>query len=158
LSPPTTPCFFESVGLGRLFDNDIRADVRDLTKLSAVVRERGLEIVFHLPAQPLVRDAFRRPVDTFDVNIMGTVNVLEAARNAGSPRSVVVVTTDKVYDNLEWDWEYRENGRLGGHEPYGVSKACAELVVDAYRQSYLAAKDVGVRARQHHRRRRMLKF
>jgi len=108
------------------------------------VREYRPEIIFHLAAQPLVREAFRTPVDTFDVNVMGTVNVLDAARNAAGLRSLVVVTTDKVYENFEWDWDYRENDRLGGREPYGVSKACAELVVEAYRQSFLRAGDVGV--------------
>ena len=144
LAPPTTPSFFDSVRLGELLEDDVRADVRDLTKLSDIVRARRPEIVFHLAAQPLVREAFRRPVETFDVNVMGTVNVLEAARQTDSVRSVVVVTTDKVYENLELDWEFRENDRLGGREPYGVSKACAELAVDAYRQSFLAPNNVGV--------------
>ncbi len=144
LAPPTTPSFFDAVELRGLLDADVRADVRDLSKLSDVVREQRPEIVFHLAAQPLVREAFRRPVETFDVNVMGAVNLLEAAREAGSVRSVIVVTTDKVYENLELDSEFRENDRLGGREPYGVSKACAELVVDAYRQSFLAANNVGV--------------
>ena len=144
LAPPTTPSFFETVGLGELLEADVRADVRDLTKLLNVVRTQRPEIVFHLAAQPLVREAFRRPVETFDVNVIGTVNVLEAARETGGVRSVVVITTDKVYENLELDWEFRENDRLGGREPYGVSKACAELVVGAYRQSFLAANNIGV--------------
>ena len=144
LAPPTVPSFFEAVALRELLDEDVRADVRDLTKLLAVFRQHRPEIVFHLAAQPLVREAFRRPVETFDVNVMGAVNVLEAAREADSVRSVVVVTTDKVYENLELDWEFRENDRLGGREPYGVSKACAELVVDAYRQSFLAPNNIGV--------------
>jgi CDP-glucose 4,6-dehydratase len=144
LAPPTMPSFFEAVGLRELLDEDTRADIRDLAKLSAVFREHRPEIVFHLAAQPLVREAFRQPDYTFDVNVMGTVNVFEAARGADSVRSMVVVTTDKVYENLERDWEFRENDRLGGREPYGVSKACAELVIDAYRESFLSAKDVGV--------------
>lgn len=144
LPPPTTPSFFDSVGLGRLLDDDIRADVRDLARLSNVMKERQPDIVVHLAAQPLVREAFRQPVETFDVNVMGTVNVLEAARESSGLRSIVVVTTDKVYDNLEWDWEFRESDRLGGREPYGTSKACAEFVVDAYRDSFLSAKGIGV--------------
>ena len=144
LPPPTTPSFFDAVGLGELLAADVRADVRDLTKLLNVVRAQRPEIVFHLAAQPLVREAYRRPTETFDVNVMGTVNVLEAARQAASVRSIVVVTTDKVYENLELDWEFRENDRLGGREPYGVSKACAELVVEAYRQSFLAPNNIGV--------------
>ena len=144
LPPPTVPSFFETVALRELLDEDVRADVRDLAKLSRLFREHRPEIVFHLAAQPLVREAFRQPVETFDVNVMGTVNVLEAARDAESVRSIVVVTTDKVYENLEADCEFRENDRLGGREPYGVSKACAELVVDAYRQSFLAPDNIGV--------------
>ena len=144
LAPPTAPCFFEAVGLSAVLDEDTRADVRDLAKLSAVIRNHKPEIIFHLAAQPLVREAFRQPVETFDVNVMGTVKLLEAVRNVDSVRSVIVVTTDKVYENLELDWEFRENDRLGGREPYGVSKAGAELVVDAYRQSFLAPGNVGV--------------
>ena len=144
LEPPTTPSFFEAVGLRALLEEDSRADIRNLTKLSAAFRAHRPEIVFHLAAQPLVREAFRQPVETFDVNVMGTVNVLECAREAASVRSIVVVTTDKVYENLELDWEFRENDRLGGREPYGVSKACAELAVDAYRQSFLAPNNIGV--------------
>jgi CDP-glucose 4,6-dehydratase len=144
LEPPTTPCFFDAVGLSALLDEDTRADVRDLAKLSAVIRAHEPEIIFHLAAQPLVREALRQPVETFDVNVMGTVKLLEAARKVDSVRTVIVVTTDKVYENLELDWEFRENDRLGGREPYGVSKAAAEFVVDAYRQSYLAPGQVGV--------------
>jgi CDP-glucose 4,6-dehydratase len=144
LAPPTTPSFFDSVGLSELLEDDVRGDVRDLTKLSNVVLAHTPEIVFHLAAQPLVREAFRRPAETFDVNVMGTVNVLEAARHAASVRGIVVITTDKVYENLELDWEFQENDRLGGREPYGVSKACCELVVDAYRLSFLAPNNVGV--------------
>ena len=144
LAPPTAPSFFEAVGLSALLDEDTRADVRDLAKLSAVIRNHKPEIIFHLAAQPLVREAFRQPVETFDVNVMGTVKLLEAVRNVDSVRSVIVVTTDKVYENLELDWEFRENDRLGGREPYGVSKAGAELVVDAYRRSFLAPGNVGV--------------
>lgn len=144
LPPATTPSFFATVELGRLLEDDFRGDVRDLATLADLVCARRPQIIFHLAAQPLVREAFRSPVETFDVNVMGTVKVLEAARGADSLRGIVVVTTDKVYENLEWDWEYRESDRLGGREPYGVSKACAEFVVDAYRQSYLSAKDIGV--------------
>jgi CDP-glucose 4,6-dehydratase len=144
LAPPTQPSFFDMVGLGALLDSDCRADVRDLTRLAGAFHDRRPEIVFHLAAQPLVREAARQPVETFDVNVMGTVNVLQAARGAEGLRSIVVVTTDKVYDNQEWDWDYRESDRLGGREPYGVSKACAELVIDAYRQSFLSANGAGV--------------
>jgi len=144
LEPPTTPSFFHTLELGRHLEADIRGDVRDLSKLSDTCRKHAPEIVFHLAAQPLVREAFRTPAETFDVNVMGTANLLEAARSIQGIRSIVVVTSDKVYDNVEWEWDYRENDRLGGREPYGVSKACAELVVDAYRMSFLAERGVGV--------------
>jgi CDP-glucose 4,6-dehydratase len=144
LAPPTTPSFFETVGLAALLEGDVRADVRDLAAMSEVMQIHRPEIVFHLAAQPLVREALRQPVETFDVNVMGTVNVLEAARKETSVRTIVVVTSDKVYDNVEWDWDYRESDRLGGREPYGVSKACAELVIDAYRRSFLAERNVGI--------------
>lgn len=144
LEPPTEPSFFHTLELGRQLAADLRADVRDRSRLSDALRENKPEIVFHLAAQPLVREAFRRPADTFDVNIMGTVNLLEAARGVDGIRSIVVVTSDKVYDNREWEWDYRENDRLGGREPYGVSKACAELVVDAYRMSFLEEAGLGV--------------
>ena len=144
LEPPTTPSFYHTLEFGRHLEADIRADVRDLSKLSDTCREHAPEIVFHLAAQSLVREAFRRPAETFDVNVIGTANLLEAVRGMQEIRSIVVVTSDKVYDNREWEWDYRENDRLGGREPYGVSKACAELVVDAYRMSFLAETGVGV--------------
>ena len=144
LAPPTQPSFFNAVGVGELLETDCREDVRDVTRVAGTFNDCRPEIVFHLAAQPLVREAARQPVETFDINVMGTVNVLEAARRAEGLRSIVVVTTDKVYDNLEWDWEYRENDRLGGREPYGVSKACAEFVIDAYRASFLSANGIGV--------------
>lgn len=144
LAAPTEPSFFERVGLAKLLDRHVLADIRNLAALSSTMREQAPEVIFHLAAQPLVREAFRSPVATFDVNVMGTVNVLEAARDLASVRAIVVVTSDKVYDNVEWDWDYRESDRLGGREPYGVSKACAELVIDAYRESFLSTKGVGV--------------
>ena len=144
LPPSTDPSFFESVGLSALLDRHVVADARDLATLSRAIRDCGPEIIFHLAAQPLVREAFRSPLVTFDVNVMGTVNVLEAARSLDGVRAIIVVTSDKVYDNREWEWDYRESDRLGGREAYGVSKACAELVVDAYRHSFLASKAIGI--------------
>ncbi len=136
LAPPTEPSFFEAVGLEHDLESHI-ADVRDGEALAAAVAAANPEIIFHLAAQPLVRAAHAEPAITFATNVMGTVNLLQAARAADNLRAIVVVTTDKVYDNREWDWGYRENDNLGGHEPYGTSKACAEFVVDAYRHSYL---------------------
>ncbi|MNC28204.1 CDP-glucose 4,6-dehydratase [compost metagenome] len=95
------------------------------------------EIVIHMAAQPLVRESYKNPVETYEINVMGTVNLLEAIRNCGSVTTVVNVTTDKCYENKEWHWGYRENEPLGGHDPYSSSKACSELVTSAYRNSFL---------------------
>lgn len=143
LAPPTEPSFFEAVGLKQDLESHI-ADVRDGEALAAAVAAANPEFIFHLAAQPLVRAAHAEPAFTFATNVMGTVNLLQAARAADAVRAIVVVTTDKVYDNREWDWGYRENDRLGGREPYGASKACAEFVVDAFRQSYLLNGDSAV--------------
>jgi CDP-glucose 4,6-dehydratase len=113
-----------------------RADVRDLAALTQVFATEAPEMVFHLAAQPLVRRSYREPVETFATNVMGTVHVLEAARRSGSVQSVVVVTSDKCYENREWPWGYRECEAMGGHDPYSASKGCAELVTAAYRRSY----------------------
>jgi CDP-glucose 4,6-dehydratase len=119
------------------------ADVRDISALTQVFETEQPEIVFHLAAQPLVRRSYREPVETFATNVMGTVHVLEAARRSGSVQSVVVVTSDKCYENREWPWGYRECEAMGGHDPYSASKGCAELVTTAYRRSY--AKTSGLR-------------
>ncbi len=135
LAPPTEPSFHRAVGLDRCVDGHV-ADIRDRDRLRSAVRDFAPEIVFHLAAQPLVRTAHGEPLETFEVNVMGTANLLEALREAPSTRAAVVMTTDKVYRNDERDRGYREDDVLGGREPYGCSKACAELVVDAYRDSY----------------------
>jgi CDP-glucose 4,6-dehydratase len=144
LAPPTTPSFFEMVGVGRIIAGDVRADVRDRETLRHALREYAPDIVLHLAAQPIVREALRNPLETLDTNVMGTVNVLEAARVEAGVRALIIVTSDKVYDNVEWEWEYREDDRLGGREPYGVSKACAELVVNAYRSSFMTRAGTGL--------------
>ncbi len=137
LPPSTEPSLFALAGL-----HDVVAttygDIRDLNVVIAAVRAWQPEIVFHLAAQALVRTSYRQPVATYATNVMGTVHVLEAVRAAPSVRSVVVVTSDKCYENREWPWAYRESDALGGHDPYSSSKACAELVVAAYRRSFLA--------------------
>ncbi len=111
-------------------------DIRNYTEVESVFHQHRPEIVFHLAAQALVRKSYRDPRETFATNVLGTVHVLEAARNCDSVRSVVNVTTDKCYENREWAWGYRESDRLGGHDPYSASKACSELVTAAYRSSY----------------------
>ncbi len=133
LDPPTTPNHFEACGAAGDV-TDLRVDVRDFPGLRGVLEAHRPEIVFHLAAQPLVGEGYADPRGTFEVNVMGTVNVLEAARLCPSVRTVLVVTSDKTYRNLGWEWSYRETDALGGHEPYGGSKACAELVTEVYRQ------------------------
>ncbi|MDD5674627.1 MAG: GDP-mannose 4,6-dehydratase, partial [Chitinivibrionales bacterium] len=126
LEPPTKPSLFKLAKVNKLI-HSITGDVRDGKKLANCLSEAKPEIVFHLAAQPLVRDSYKIPVDTYQINVMGTVHLLEAVHeNQGSVRAVVNVTTDKVYENREWLWGYRENEPLGGYDPYSNSKACAE--------------------------------
>lgn len=120
------------------------ADIRNLDAVKACVDDCRAEIVFHLAARSLVREAYREPVETYATNLMGTVHILEAIRQASSVRSAVIVTTDKVYENREWLWGYREGDALGGVDPYANSKACAEYAVAAYNQSFLREKDIRV--------------
>jgi CDP-glucose 4,6-dehydratase len=121
---------------------DVRNDVRELDALQAVIDEHKPQVVFHLAAQPIVRVSYEEPKETFGVNVGGTVNLLEAVRLTGSVRAFVCVTTDKVYDDQEWLWGYRENDRLGGHDPYSASKAMAELAVASYRRSFFPAEKI----------------
>lgn len=136
LAPPTQPSLFE---LARISDGmrSVTGDVRDLEGLSRCLAESRPEIVLHMAAQSLVRRSYTNPVETYETNVMGTVNLLEAVRRAGGDvRAVVVVTTDKCYENREWVWGYREIDPMGGHDPYSNSKGCAELVTAAYRNSF----------------------
>lgn len=135
LDPPTDPSMFALLALGDLC-TDRRGDVRDGTDLTVALVAADPEIVIHMAAQPLVRASYQRPVETYGINVMGTVHLLEACRAAPGVRAVVGVTTDKCYENAGWTWGYRENDRLGGADPYSNSKACSELVIDAYRQSF----------------------
>jgi len=140
LAPPTTPSLFELARIDPLITSII-ADIRDLERLSAELTADEPEIVIHMAAQPLVRDSYKIPVDTYGINVMGTVHLLEAIRKCPSIRAVVNVTTDKVYENREWVWGYRENEPFGGHDPYSNSKACSELVTAAFRSSYFNPGD-----------------
>lgn len=140
LAPPTTPSLFELARIDQVMTSVI-ADVRDLNRLSAELAAAAPEIIIHMAAQPLVRDSYKIPVDTYGINVMGTVNLLEAVRACPSVRAVINVTTDKVYENREWVWGYRENEPFGGHDPYSSSKACSELVTAAYRSSYFNPSD-----------------
>jgi CDP-glucose 4,6-dehydratase len=137
LNPPTTPSLFDALRLGSRIRHVI-GDVRDRDHLVAEVKAAGPSLIFHLAAQALVRHAYIAPHDTFETNVMGTVNVLEAARLCPSVKSVVIVTTDKVYENQETGSRFREGDPLGGRDPYGGSKGAAELVTAAYRDSFFA--------------------
>lgn len=143
LEPPTQPALFELAGLSDKIDSTI-GDIRDLNKLKQTFDRIRPEIVIHMAAQPLVREAYARPVYTYEVNVMGTVNIMECVRTAESVRSVINVTTDKVYRNREWVWGYRENEELNGFDPYSNSKSCSELVTDSYRNSFFADKGIPV--------------
>lgn len=135
LEPPTDPSLFELARVAQLIDHTI-GDVRDLTSLEAALRAAQPEVVIHMAAQSLVRYSYEHPVETFSTNVMGTVHILDAARRVPSVRAVVIVTSDKCYFNEEWVWGYREDSRLGGHDPYSGSKGAAELVVTAYQHSF----------------------
>ncbi|WP_243688243.1 CDP-glucose 4,6-dehydratase [Geotalea toluenoxydans] len=135
LEPPTDPSLFDLARVGELVTS-ITADVRDLARLQVEMTKASPEIVIHMAAQPLVRDSYKIPVETYAVNVMGTVHLLEAVRHCPSVRAVVNVTTDKCYENKEWAWGYRENEPMGGYDPYSNSKGCSELVTAAYRNSY----------------------
>jgi CDP-glucose 4,6-dehydratase len=142
LEPPTDPSLFRLCGVGDLVTSVI-ADVRDATALSQAVGNARPEIVIHMAAQPLVRESYRNPAETYAVNVMGTVNLFEAVRACPGVRAVINVTTDKCYDNREWVWGYREHEPLGGYDPYSSSKACSELVTAAYRSSFFNLADYG---------------
>ena len=138
------PGLFDIAGVATGMASHTLADVRDAAALQRALAQAQPEAVFHLAAQSLVRRSYAEPVDTYAVNVMGTVNLLEAVRGCESVRAVVNVTTDKCYENREWAWGYRENEALGGRDPYSSSKACSELVTAAYRDSFLAARGVAV--------------
>ena len=136
LNPPTDPNLFTKARIGSLLASDTRADLADLPQLKAAMQAARPSVLLHLAAQPLVRESYQDPVGTFATNVLGTANVLEAARGIPSLRAVVVVTTDKVYENREWAHPYRESDHLGGHDPYSASKAAAEIVTASYRSSF----------------------
>ncbi|MBR3841122.1 MAG: CDP-glucose 4,6-dehydratase [Erysipelotrichales bacterium] len=143
LEAPTNPNLFTLVNI----ENEITSiigDIRDLNHLQNVMNEFSPEIVIHMAAQPIVRDSYTNPVYTYETNVMGTVNILEAIRHCPSVKSVVNVTTDKVYKNNEWEWGYRENDVLDGYDPYSNSKSCSELVTNSYKKSFFYNRDIAV--------------
>ena len=135
LEPPTDPSLFDLCDIGELVRSHT-ADIRDADQLASAVKRAGPEIVIHMAAQPLVRDSYEFPVDTYSTNVMGTVNLLEAVRRTPQVSAVINVTTDKCYENRELTRGYSEEEPLGGYDPYSSSKACSELVTAAYRQSF----------------------
>ena len=137
LNPPTNPSIFNMLNLSDRV-NSIIGDIRDFDHLLKVFEETKPEIVIHMAAQPIVRESYKNPVLTYETNVMGTVNVLEAVRQCESVKSVVNVTTDKVYLNKEWPWGYRENEELNGYDPYSNSKSCSELVTSSYKNSFFS--------------------
>jgi CDP-glucose 4,6-dehydratase len=143
LDVPTSPSLFDSLGLAADIQH-VTGDIRDAEYLSNVLEGEQPEIVFHLAAQPLVRLGFQYPKETFDVNVGGTVNILEAVRKTESVRMVICVTSDKCYERQGWEWGYREHDPLGGTDPYGASKAAAEMVAAAYHESFFGM-GLGVR-------------
>jgi CDP-glucose 4,6-dehydratase len=120
------------------------ADIRDISAVRAAIRQAKPSIVLHMAAQALVRRSYADPIETYSTNVMGTANLLEAIRGIPEVQAVVIVTSDKCYENFEWPWGYRESDRLGGHDPYSSSKACAELVTDAFRRSYFSQGSTGI--------------
>jgi CDP-glucose 4,6-dehydratase len=138
LEPPTEPSLFEQARVGE-YVNSIHGDVRDFARLKSAIAECDPDVILHMAAQSVVRYGYEEPVETYATNVMGTVHLLEAVRQLKRPRVVVNVTSDKCYANHEWIWGYRESDAMGGHDPYSNSKGCAELVTDAYRDSYFSA-------------------
>lgn len=143
LNPPTKPSLFEIANIsGKM--NSVIGDIRDLSKLKETFIKAQPEIVFHLAAQPIVRESYKNPVYTYETNVMGTVNICECVRTSDSVKSFLIVTTDKVYLNKEWEWGYRENEELDGYDPYSNSKSCSELVTHSYINSFFKNMNIAV--------------
>lgn len=140
LEPPTAPALFIEANIADGMESEI-GDIRDLQSITASMRAFNPDVLIHMAAQPLVRLSYREPVETYSTNVMGTVHVLEAARQCPNLEAIVNVTTDKCYENREWVWGYREHEPMGGHGPYSNSKGCSELVTAAYRDSFFHTDD-----------------
>ena len=143
LKPATNPNLFTIAGVENLVESDIN-DIRDYSALFASILEFSPDIVFHMAAQPLVRASYENPRETYEINVMGTVNLLEAVRRCSTIQAVLNITTDKCYENNEWIWGYKETDPMGGRDPYSSSKGCSELVTASYRDSFLSSAGVGV--------------
>lgn len=142
LAPSTSPSLYENAKVNKHLQS-IQGDIRDRLAIVKAVQVARPDIVFHLAAQPLVRESYNDPLTTFETNVMGTANLLDALHTCNTVKAVVVVTSDKCYLNREWHWGYREDESLGGHDPYSASKACAELVAQSWQQSFCSGKNGG---------------
>ena len=140
LEPPTNPSLFKEAGIDKLMTSFI-GDIRDFDHLLKVVKQVQPEVIIHMAAQPLVRESYKNPIETYSTNVMGTVNLFEAIRLTSGIKAVVNVTTDKCYENREWNWGYRENEPMGGYDPYSNSKGCSELVTSSFRNSFFNPTD-----------------
>lgn len=143
LPPQTEPSLYHIAGVARGMGSRL-IDLRDLGRVVTCFQEFRPEIVLHLAAQPLVRFSYSNPIETYATNVMGCLHLLEAARRCESTKAVLVVTTDKCYENREWAWGYRESDQLGGHDPYSSSKACVEILCNSYRTSFLASSGISI--------------
>lgn len=140
LAPATTPSLFEAAQVEASLVSSTLGDIRHAAALAQSLADSNADIVLHMAAQPLVRESYNDPLTTLETNVMGTANLLEAVRKTASVKAVVVVTSDKCYLNREWQWGYRENESLGGHDPYSASKACTELVAQSWQQSFFQSE------------------
>jgi CDP-glucose 4,6-dehydratase len=143
LEPYTEPSLFEVANVSLGIESEF-GDIRDYEKLKSSIESFLTDIILHLAAQPIVRDSYEDPLGTYETNVMGTANLLQASRNLPNLKSIVIVTTDKCYENKEWEWGYRENEAMGGYDPYSSSKGCAELVTSAFRRSFFPSTDVAI--------------
>jgi len=140
LNPNTNPSLFELARIDQIVASEI-GDIRNHDHLSEVIKKIQPEIIIHMAAQPLVRESYRNPRETYEINVMGTVNLLDISRHIGSIKAILNVTTDKCYENKEWHWGYRENEPMGGYDPYSNSKGCSELVTSSFRSSFFNPKE-----------------
>lgn len=143
LEPYTEPSLFKVAKVSSGIESEI-GDIRDYEKLKSSICSFSPDIILHLAAQPLVRDSYEDPLGTYETNVMGTANLLQTSRELPDLKSIVIVTTDKCYENREWEWGYRENEAMGGFDPYSSSKGCAELVTSAFRRSFFQSTDVAI--------------
>lgn len=143
LPPETSPNLFSAARVAKVVESEF-GDIRDLNQLRQSMTDFDPDILIHMAAQPLVRRSYREPIETYEINVIGTAKVLEAARACPNLKAIVNVTTDKCYENREWVWGYREDEPMGGHDPYSSSKGCAELVTAAYRRSFMWDAEIGL--------------